>query len=233
MRKRPHQPSNGEVHLWVCRGFLKEGLERGEEFLALDERMRIRQLHCEEDQRRLSGGLLLQRVILAHYLGCGAAECMFSRNEWGKPSVVGTSMEFSLSRSHEMAVLAVVDGGRVGVDVEWVRDCDPQIADQFSGGEREKVANAENPMRVIFDLWTRKEAYLKGLGKGLSHPLAEFEALNGQVRDWSKDAPYESWWVESLSLAAEDYAAAVAVDFPISSLSPFEIKLGDLLSGCL
>ena len=111
-------------------------------------------------------------------------------NRWGKPylapDVHGSDIDFSLSRSSRIALCAVTRGRRVGVDVEHVRPMPDhaEVATRFFSSSEIEALNAKpEPMRqrVFYSFWTRKEAYVKALGKGLSAPLDHFDVSGGEV----------------------------------------------------
>ena len=106
------------------------------------------------------------------------------------------------------------------------------IKKQFSKEEQAFIDNAPNMKKAFFEIWARKEAYIKGIGRGLSHPLAEFDvAPSGDipVRDWSTEAPEESWQVKSIELPEEDYAAAVATTLESFSFELQKVDITELL----
>jgi 4'-phosphopantetheinyl transferase len=101
----------------------------------------------------------------------------------GKPELVQPpgpgAVHFNLSDSGEVVVYAFLRGQEVGVDVEQLRplaDGD-RISERFFSAEENAVMQmvpAENKVRAFFNCWTRKEAFLKAGGEGLSRPLDSF-----------------------------------------------------------
>jgi 4'-phosphopantetheinyl transferase len=123
------------------------------------------------------------RMLLGRYLQRDPAVLEFSYSSRGKPALKGQGAEplhFNLAHSHELALIAVTRAAPVGVDVERIRpmrDAD-RIAERFfSAREAEafrKVPAAEQDA-AFFSLWTRKEAWLKATGDGISESLSKFE----------------------------------------------------------
>ena len=236
MTQWPEHPPREGIHLWICKDLHSSRLDGVLELLEPDEQKRARAYRFDNDRRRYLGSALLQRSVLAHYLSCSLRDLSFSRNEWGKPSLEGNDhgIEFNISRSHEVALLAVSGGSTVGVDVEYAAGCHPgamAVATQFSGPERRYIETASNPPQALFEIWARKEAYIKGIGRGLSHPLHEFDVTpnsNAIISDWSEHPPAEPWRVQSLNLPVNGYAAALATRLPASSIEIVEVAAGEL-----
>ena len=241
MKRWPNSSPRDGIHLWVCRDLLSPSLDGTLDSLAPEEQERARRYRFETDRRRYLGGVLLQRLVLAHYLSCPFRDLSFSRNQWGKPSLNRkheSKIQFSLSRSHEVAILAVSEESEVGADLEYAlgrNSRDLSVRRQFSKEEQNFIENAPESRQAFFEIWARKEAYIKGIGRGLSHPLAEFDVSPSEktggtiVRDWSDDCPDESWRVRSVKLPVADYAAAIAAIPRSTSFAVFESDSDELL----
>jgi len=144
------------------------------------------------------------RRTLAAYLDRDPAAVEITRSAYGKPFVEGSVRElsFSVARSGDAGVLAVVRGAEVGVDVERIepaRALGPIADALFSEAEAAELRALGDEQRVgrFFELWTRKEAIAKALGVGLAMPLARLQAPSG-------------WQVEELVLGT-GLAGAVCV----------------------
>lgn len=131
----------------------------------------------EADKRRFLTGRALIRGVVATELGIPASEvvldssCFDCGKPHGKPSVVGSTLEVSISHSGDWVVLAMTEGAPVGVDVEEVRDAevDGLAGICFSAGELAtfKAVPEEDRRGAFFTYWARKEAVLKATGKGM------------------------------------------------------------------
>ncbi|TCV97630.1 4'-phosphopantetheinyl transferase [Luteibacter rhizovicinus] len=137
-------------------------------------------------QYLIAHGML--RTVLAGYLNVDPGTLRFGTNKFGKPSLLDPPrpLAFNLSHTDGLIVLAVAESGRLGVDVEAparVMDSMDLANAHFSAAEIEslrRVPEAGRTARFI-DLWTLKEAYVKGRGEGLSVPLAGFSfAVDGE-----------------------------------------------------
>ena len=109
-------------------------------------------------------------------------ELVYASN--GKPALAqrpgAADWRFNVSHSGEMAVYAFSRGHEVGIDVEAIRqvpDADAIVSGFFSRREQEAYLALDpgEKMRGFFNCWTRKEAFVKALGGGLSHPLDGFD----------------------------------------------------------
>jgi 4'-phosphopantetheinyl transferase len=125
------------------------------------------------------------RTILARYLGREPKDIPLIKTEHGKPTCRDRAdLSFSLAHAQGAVLIAVTIGCEVGVDVEQVRpmpDATDLVRRYFSPREMRRFLATEEPERdrAFFRLWTRKEAYLKALGLGLSEPLDSFDVTFG------------------------------------------------------
>jgi 4'-phosphopantetheinyl transferase len=173
------------VHVW------KVGLDLPEEttsalrrVLSPDERARADRFHFARDRARYTVAHAALRRVLARYVAAPAGGLRFTTNEYGKPALAGEAaardVRFNLSHSHALAVVAVTSGREVGVDVERVRpdvECMEIAGHYFSARESASLASLPASLRVqgFFACWTRKEAYIKATGLGLSQALDRFD----------------------------------------------------------
>ena len=176
--------------------------------LSLDERHRAERFRFGNLRRSyiLSRGGL--RILLAHYLGGAPTGIEFIGGPKGKPALRDSSgIRFNTSHSGEMALYALTVGCELGVDVEQLRTLDDpeSIATRFfSPGEASELLslNPEDRGTAFFRCWTRKEAYVKAIGDGLTIPLNCFQVTllpgdparfiqlagdTGIARDWTLD----------------------------------------------
>ena len=127
--------------------------------------------------RYIAGRAALRRV-LAERLHCSPAAIRLSCETNGKPMLEGSrkQVEFSLAHSEGHAVIALASGAAIGVDIELVRpiaDIESLAGLVFSDVERRELELAPDPVSAFLNGWTRKEAYVKALGLGLTAPLRE------------------------------------------------------------
>jgi 4'-phosphopantetheinyl transferase len=217
-------PDN-EVHVWrATLDWPAETAAGLESILSGDERERVRRLYFERDRQRclISRGLL--RTLLGRYLDRPPETLSFDYGSSGKPGLASLAipLQFNVSHSGELLLIAVTCGRAIGVDVEEIRRDKGvlEIAERFfSGNERDVLAGlpAELQHDAFFDCWTRKEAYIKAKGDGLSLPLDQFDVAFGpgqgaQLLATRPDgAEAARWRLKELDVA-DGYKAALAVE---------------------
>ena len=148
--------------------------------LSEDERTRANRFHFARHQRRFSVAHAILRLILSRYLKIAPQELVFTYNLQGKPALLNdTSLQFNLSHSGELALLAVGKGHSVGVDLEFfsARPYEGIGESLFSPLENQTL-NQLNPMLkplAFFHIWAQKEALIKACGLGLTYPTQTFD----------------------------------------------------------
>jgi len=192
-----------------------------ERVLTPDERDRVARFRFDHLRHSfvLARGSL--RILLGRYLSVSPAIIRFTHNSKGKPALSAPAyLDFNASHSGDLAVFAFTTGLEIGVDVEKIRSLtDMQnIASRFFCPEEaeEIMSLPENQRtRAFFLCWTRKEAYVKAIGEGLSAPLNGFSVTvqpNQPARfvHFAQGANAAmNWTLYDLQLAPE-YAAALA-----------------------
>ena len=183
----PERPrlAPGEVHVW--RASLAAGrdeLQRLHRILSDDERGRAARFRFEMHRDRFVAGRGIQRLLLARYLGVDPAAIRYRLAAHGKPSLDGPGAEsgirFNVSNAEDGLLVALTPGREVGVDLEplhRVVDRDAVARRFFSAPENrvyDGIAEHERDA-AFFTCWTRKEAYIKAVGDGLSMPLDCFD----------------------------------------------------------
>jgi len=146
--------------------------------LSRDELARAERFHSDLHRARYIVGRATLRRVLADRLGCSPATIRLSYGRNGKPMLEGGRghVEFNLAHSGGDAVIALADRAAVGVDIELHRpisDVESLARLVFSDVERRELKLAPDPVSAFLNGWTRKEAYVKALGIGLTAPLRE------------------------------------------------------------
>jgi 4'-phosphopantetheinyl transferase len=160
------------------------GEPSGDDEAVLDgeESERSRRFVHPSDRNRFILSHTALRVVLGRALGIPPADVAYEAGRNGKPRLAGspTPLQFNLSHSHELGLLAVGRELPLGIDIEHVRDLPDliEIADQhFSPEELLELKSLPeaDQQGAFFRCWTRKEAVIKVHGDGLEHPLDSFE----------------------------------------------------------
>ncbi len=180
--------ADGELHIWQLRLDVGEVVaDRLAQILSADERARAARFHFERDRTRYIAGRAQLRTLLASYVDAEPAELSFSYGANGKPALPSPAPYFNLSHSGALALLAVTPDAEVGVDVELY---DPEfggqrIPERFFSPDEVAALRAlppEQQARGFLVLWTRKEAFIKARGDGLSLALDSFSVTLGEDR---------------------------------------------------
>jgi 4'-phosphopantetheinyl transferase len=210
------------VHVWPVRTVASNEVTSWlERVLAPDEKDRAARFKFNHLRHSfiLARGAL--RILLGCYLKASPASIQFKYGSKGKPTLAAPPLlDFNASHSGGLAVFAFTASCEIGVDVEHIRPLpDMQnIADRFFCSEEaaELMSLTANQREHAFFLcWTRKEAYIKAIGDGLSAPLDDFRVTvqPGQPAQFihiahdANDA--KDWTLSDLELAP-NYAAALA-----------------------
>ena len=149
------------------------------------------------------------RLILASYT---AAPLTLLEGPNGKPYLAGHPIHFNLTHAGDLALLAVSPTQRLGIDLEPIRPMPDalSLAREFHPNEQARI-NATHPdPQTFFTLWTRKEAYVKATGEGLSRPLASFDTT----------APIPNWHLVDLPIP--NHAATLALEATTPAPPPID-----------
>jgi len=175
--------------------------------LTPDEMERASRFRFDRDRNRyiVCRGTLRELLAVGEPLVYGA---------YGKPYLPGSDLHFNVSHSHSMGMIAVARGREVGCDIERV---DPSFAVEnipenfFSAYEVATLRALPESEKcgAFFRCWTRKEAFIKACGKGVSLALDSFDVSLGNRAELLRGA--EGWFLQAVE-APEGYEAAVAVE---------------------
>ena len=213
----------GTVHLWQRRLYDSEDvIQRLHDLLSADEHQKAARYRVERPRTDfiLTRGTL--RSLLATYLHKSPREITFQYTEYGKPSLRDSSeLHFNVSHTEGMALMAFVRRREVGVDIEKVRAQSDvaKLAERFfSPYERHALRSLEGDElpAAFFRCWTRKEAYIKAKGEGLSLPLHQFDVAidpdpaQALVATRPDSSEVSRWLIRNIPVIS-GYAAAVAV----------------------
>ncbi len=219
--------SGKDVHIW--RAGLDLPIKRVQELkekLSIDERIKSEHFRFERDRSQFIAARGILRMILGCYLGVEPSTIRFFYEKHGKPRLQNTfaktDIQFNVSHSEGLALYSFTRGHEVGVDIEYMREISEmeQIVERFFS-VRDRVffgtLPASEKQYPFFHWWTRKEAFVKATGEGLSSPLDTFDAalaegksvgslgILGEPREGKR---WSTWDVTP----AEEFAGAVVVE---------------------
>jgi len=213
------------VHVWRADlGLEAVYLRRLEQNLSADEKERASRFRFARDRARFVGARGLLREILALHLNASPGRLSFGYGAHGKPFLAGehSTLRFNVSHSFDAMLLAIAHMREVGVDVEGVRNNGvgmEEIAETvLSEPEKQALArfDGEDKRTNFLRFWTRKEAYIKADGRGVSLPLERIDVSASEGRAAVLDESTGEWrtctrWELRTLAAGPDYVAALAV----------------------
>lgn len=226
----PSSLADDEVHVWCAAvEATAASLVSLHHILSGDERSRATRFYFQRDRERYIVGHALLRLLLAHYLASSPEQIRFEDGSHGKPALAPpykqSGLRFNLSHSGDRVVVGITRGRELGVDVEYMdrRRASLDLASRFFAPpevENLQALPTEMQLAGFFNCWTRKEAFIKGTGKGLAQGLDTFAVslTPGESARllWVKDDPVEAarWSLAALDLFAlgPGYAGAVAAE---------------------
>src|SRR5260370_17177542 len=225
----PDGPTLGtkDGHIW--RGSLEKSratIQQLRKLLSLDEQARSDRFHLERDRQHFVVARGCLRTLLARYLEIAPTKIQFSYGPHGKPRLATSTslarrLNFNLAHSGGFALYAFTQVGEIGVDLEHVR---PELTGDdiarrfFSSNEVARLSQLPVGERheSFYNCWTRKEAFIKAKGIGLSLALDQFDVTLAPTEPtvllrtrW--DETEASRWSLEVIDAGPGYVAAVAV----------------------
>ena len=192
--------------------------------LSVDELIRADKYFFNHHRDHFIVGRGLLRHLLANYLQITPSEVKFVYDEYGKPSIgnlqTNDKLNFNVSHSSDHILYAISRNRNIGIDLEYNRDDFPvdEVSKRFLSPPELEMLSASPALSkttLFYQLWTRKEAYSKGIGKGLSIPFNKFdvsqtpgdpvtELINNHL-----SFSTTRWYVKDIMINP-DYAAAIA-----------------------
>ncbi|MGZ4957701.1 MAG: 4'-phosphopantetheinyl transferase family protein [Methylomonas sp.] len=170
---------------------------------------------------RYMAARVLIRQTLACYLQTDPASLQFEAGEYGKPCLTSGSLHFNISHTGDFLLIAVGDFPDIGVDMESIKprsSMDSLARRCFSDREFDcwRQLRAEQQLRAFYRLWTKKEAFVKAVGRGIALGLDQCEVEmeeGGQLLAIPAEyGPANAWKVVELTVAADACVALVAPD---------------------
>ncbi|OQX65346.1 MAG: hypothetical protein B5M55_04175 [Desulfococcus sp. 4484_242] len=228
-RRQPCDPrlKNGHVDVWCVSLDMEPSVLSGfHPMLSEDERRKASRFRFKNMKARYVAARGVLRSIIAAYLDARPGDLAFQYGRYGKPALAGAfsdaEITFNMSHSHGMALYAVSFGNAVGVDIEKIRSgmSFHRIAKRFLSPRESEILQRLPPDQVknaFFTCWTRKEAYIKARGEGLSSLLSRFSVSLAPgdppaLIDHQPDpGEISRWSLTDLQIGA-GYAAALAVE---------------------
>ncbi len=235
----------GVIDIWLCEAGAVQGSISGfSALLSTEEQARAQRFKFDIHRERFITSHGFKRAVLANYLNIAPTRIQYQRGDKGKPSLLDAdydrqSLTFNLSHTAELTLLAIARGQEVGVDIEYINqktDWQSITRRFFTKAEQQALFSLkeEEQKSAFFQLWTRKEAYMKLLGSGLSLSPTAFTltvsplppALVGHHSTTAPAAmPVEFIDVE-LPERLRDYCATLAAELSICKVHFYQYSGG-------
>lgn len=169
---------NTRIDIWQYP--LHTEFSEAKSLLSPDELTRAQRYHFTRHQRRFTIARAMLRLILARYCATPAHKLKFEQTKYGKPWLTNTpELQFNLSHSGDMALLAVGHHYPLGIDLEFFTDRPYEGIGNHMLSITENKALKSTPKALkalaFFHMWAQKEALIKACGLGLSYPTQQFD----------------------------------------------------------
>jgi len=219
---RPHDPARADGVVHVQAAWLDPVPARATDLALLDAReaARASRFRSERDRARYVASHAFYRCVLGGWLGLPPASVPLRLTAEGRPEVaLPGAPDFNTSHADGVALIAVSHAGRVGVDVERLRELDDawDLAGSHLAGEELatfRALPAATRSRAFLAAWTRKEAVVKATGRGLAIPLDGFDTgpVDGAGTRLVRGLPGDRSFVVASLEALPGHLAAVALE---------------------
>lgn len=191
--------------------------------LSVTERERAARFRVADDRMRAVVGRGMLRVILGACTARPPEAVELSTDAFDRPIMQqSTEIDFNVSHSGDWILIGVAANTRIGVDVEQIRpvaDVSDLVQRFFAPAEAAIISSLHGEQQDVafFDCWTRKEAYVKAVGAGLSLDLASFQVecrpgTEPAVLTIGGSAQEAARWLLWSAAPAAGYRAAVATE---------------------
>lgn len=221
------KPGEQDIHLWLVPGNIYKDLKNYRNFLLSEnEQKRAKKFRFRKDHDLFVIGRCITKILLAYYTDRSPESVKIIPDSFGKPTCE-MNLFFNISHSDDQLLLGF-SNSEIGVDIERIDstvDTEGISKSHFSEIELQKMMTCPSDKRAetFFEIWTKKESLIKGIGKGLSIPLQNFNVThqNGKVLwKFSNEKNYGNWYVRNIE-TKQGFKAASATQKEIFKLNYF------------
>lgn len=203
--------------------------------LSSEEALKAKRFYFERHQRRYTLAHSILRIILAHYAKLSPRTLQFSTESKGKPYLINhQKLQFNLSHSKDMALLAVGYEFPMGVDIEYYSERPYLGIGKILFSELEYHILKQSPPLLLpylfFNIWTQKEAFIKACGLGLSYPTQTFNVPLSYEPQSIEDALHHMTWEIQSFMPQIGCSAALCYDCSIEEIRYFKLTHHHLTS---
>lgn len=170
-------------------------------FVSVDKQKQVIKLNNVLSKKLTLYAEVLIRIIACNDLGVQNTEITFLRNDYGKPKI-SEYPEYHFNISHtNKCIIAAFSNYPIGVDIEKVSKPDIRIAERFfTAAELKHILRQDSGQNERFyEIWTKKEAYIKYLGKGFFMPLSSFNVLSKDLSVYISNIRKEDYMISVCS----------------------------------
>ncbi len=205
----------GTIDVWdIIPQFLAEHFTLLERYIDPEERTISTRYYKQEDQKAFIARRAILRVLLSKYLSVSPFEIKFGPWKNKKPGIIQPRINpiyFNISHSSDRLLLAIGQS-EVGIDIEkndQQFDFGEVVSHSFSSDECDHIHTHEQPGKLFYRLWTRKEALIKATAKGIDEDLKLIPCLDGThyipgpILDSSSD-----WEIYSFTTSGDEASIA-------------------------
>ena len=215
-----------EVHVWhVLLETDTADLKGLRQILSDDERARADRFCFQQDREKFTMARGILRQLLGRYLNMEPSKLQFGYGPNGRPTLADRDAShgicFNISHTNGLALYAFTRDREIGIDVERIRPemANEQIAERFFAPQEVATLRAlplDLQLEAFFNCWTRKEAFIKASGEGLSLPLASFAVSltpgeRAEILNIDGEAETANLWSLREIRPGPGYVAALAV----------------------
>jgi len=203
------------------------------EYLSIQEKIKASKYYTEYLSKKyiISHGIL--RYILSFYTKQHPQKIEFNYNEYGKPFLKNSNIQFNISHSHNMVSYIIALNYRVGIDIE-LHDKNLNIEDVaalvLTTDEYKYLSSlkSRDKLRIFYILWTKKEALVKAIGQGLSYPINTIEVIRllsgkGVLLNDKNNKLKQQWYCYELEVP-ENYSGAIGIENKIDEIVYLEMN---------
>lgn len=226
-----------DVHIWRAHlDWPKDKFDAAFQLLSEEEQARAERFVIEQHRDRYIASHAVLHQILSLYVNCPPEKLQFQQNDHGKPYIanlpLGLNLQFNMSDSHDYALYGLRLDDEVGVDLEYMKSKirAEEIAKRFFSPDEYRALLDLPPserLEGFYRCWSRKEAYIKAIGQGLSFNLSRFsvslkpDGLNCLLEVDGSAELARQWRLGSVS-APEHFQAALAVEGEVRKIKNFD-----------
>lgn len=178
--------------------------------LSAEEKTRVERYHQNKDKIRFTIGRGMLRFILAAYLNVSPSSLAFSKSQYNKPILEGPDdLHFNASYAEDLILIGVANEP-IGVDIEYINrslNYKELVGEVFTQTEKSLISSSLKGREEFFKLWTRKEALLKAVGRGLGDDLKNFSCLDGTQTGTGLAILDNDWKIQSFIVDPQYYVS--------------------------